>query len=293
MVSIIIVNYNTFQLTTECIHSVIQFTVSTPYEIILVDNASTECDASKFLEEFPQITLIKSDKNGGFAYGNNLGIEKAKGQYILLLNSDCILKEDSISKSLDFMKDQPDIGVLGCRLVFPDGKVQYSVRKFKSIKWELFNIFRFIPYALSYKKRAKLMLGKYFRYDQNIGCDWIGGAFFLMPRVVIEKLPGQKLDDRFFMYGEDQLWCMQIKELGYRIVFFAGTTVVHIHSGSTKVSKQIGTRKLMAKHELEIMKIRKGKGFYYYCYKTIFLITETVTNWIKSLYFLFTKKQHY
>ncbi len=293
MVSVIIVNYNTCQLTTDCIRSVIRFTIGTPYEIIVVDNASTECDPQKFLDEFPQILLVKSDKNGGFAHGNNLGIQKASGDYILLLNSDCILTEDSIGKSIDYMKDQPDIGVLGCRLVFPDGKIQYTVRKYKSIKWELFNIFRFIPYSLSYKKRAKLMLGKYFRYDQNIGCDWIGGAFFLMPRKVIDQLPGKQLDERFFMYGEDQLWCLQIQELGYRIVFFAGTTVIHLHSGSTKLSKQIKTRKLSAKHELEIMKIRKGKGLYYSVYKGIFLSVETIRNWVKSVYFVFTDKQHY
>ena len=78
-VSIVIINYNTFTITSDCIRSVIQFTSGGSYEIILVDNASTECDPQNFLKEFPQLTLVKSEVNGGFAYGNNLGIQIAKG----------------------------------------------------------------------------------------------------------------------------------------------------------------------------------------------------------------------
>lgn len=284
-VSVIIINYNTFALTRNCIRSVIEHTLAVECEIILVDNASTEDNPDKFLLEFPQIILIKSPRNGGFAYGNNLGIGRASGEYILLLNSDTVLFEDSISKSVSFMEGRNDIGVLGCRMVFENGEIQYSVRPFKSIGWELLNVFRFIPFLMPYKKRAKLMQGKYFRHDTNMECDWVGGAFFMMPRRVIDQLPGKKLDDRFFMYGEDQLWCEQIRELGYKIMFFAGTTIIHINSGSTKLANQLKARKLMMNHELEIMKLRKGKGFYYYMYRAIFVSKERFRNFIKSIFF--------
>src|SRR5712675_1513772 len=99
-ISIIIINYNTFNLTSNCIRSVIQFTRGLKYEIILVDNASTECDPENFLEEFPQVKLIKNKINGGFAYGNNEGIRQASGEFILLLNSDIVLQEDSVSKAV-------------------------------------------------------------------------------------------------------------------------------------------------------------------------------------------------
>ncbi len=284
-VSIIIVNYNTFALTSDCIRSVIEHTRAVDYEIILVDNASTESDPGRFQEIFPLIILMKSKTNGGFAYGNNLGLEKASGEYILLLNSDTFLKEDSIGKSVAFMESRSDIGVLGCRMVFPDGTIQYSVRPFKSIGWELLDLFRFIPYLMPYKKRARLMQGKYFRHDTDLECDWVGGAFFLVPKKVIEELPGKKLDDRFFMYGEDQLWCEQIRALGYKTFFFSGTTIVHINSGSTDLAKQLGVRKLMMKHELEIMRSRKGKGLYYYIFKMIYVTKETLRNFVKSIVF--------
>lgn len=282
-VSIIIVNYNTFSFTCNCIRSVIAFTKGISYEIILVDNASTETDPGKFLTEFPGIKLIRSSINGGFAHGNNLGIEKASGEFILLLNSDTVLQEDSISKSVSFMEQNKDIGVLGCRLIFPGGEVQHTVRRFKSIGWELLNLFRFILLMMPYEKRAKRMLGKYFHYDTDIECDWISGAFFMVPKRIIDQLPGKKLDERFFMYGEDQIWCEQIRKLGFKIFFFSGTTVIHIHSGSTDLSKQIAMRKVIMKHELQIMKLRKGKGIYYDVFKAIFVTVETMRNLVKSI----------
>ena len=183
LVSVIIINYNTYALTSNCIRSVIKFTNSANYEIVLVDNASTECDPTKFLIEFPQIVLIKSPDNGGFAYGNNLGIENAKGDYLLLLNSDTLLLEDTISKTVNYVKEQQDIGVLGCRMVYPDKKIQYTARRFRSISWELLDLFRFIPLLMPYSTRSVTMLGKYFQHDKNIECDWVNGAFFLLQEV--------------------------------------------------------------------------------------------------------------
>jgi GT2 family glycosyltransferase len=283
MVSVIIINYNTFTLTSNCIRSVNEQTHGVAYEIIVVDNASLEVDPDKFLQEFPRISLIKSDKNGGFAYGNNLGIEKATGDYILLLNSDTILKEDTISKCIGVIQQRNDIGVLGCRMTYPDGGIQYSARRFRSISWELLDLFRIIPLFMPYIKRANRMLGKYFRHDADMECDWVNGAFFLFPKKVLEQMPGKKLDDRFFMYGEDQLWCEQIKNLGFKNIFYAGSTIIHINSGSTKLSKQLALRKKMMEHELEIMRLRKGRGFYYFVFKLIYVSKEGVRNFIKSI----------
>jgi len=281
--SVIIINHNRFAMTCDCIRSVRQHTHAVLYEIILVDNASTECDPEKFKEEFPKIHLIKSKKNAGFAYGNNLGIEKAKGEFILLLNNDTIFEEDTISKSLSYFQQRSNVGVVGCRMIYSDGKVQYTARRFKSISWELLDLFRFIPFLMPYRKRAGKMLGKYFKHDENIECDWLNGAFFLFPRKILEQLPGKKLDDRFFMYGEDQLWCEQIKELGFRILFFAESTIIHIGTGSAQHSSQIKIRKIMMKHELEIMRLRKGSVFYYYVFAFIYVLKESVRNFIKSI----------
>ena len=284
MVSVIIINYNTYELTKACIESVIAHTKETHYEIILVDNASSERDPNDFKSAFPSIKLVISAENLGFAGGNNLGIKYAKGDLLLLLNSDTVLTEDSISKSANAFLSAKKIGVLGCRMTFPDGKVQFTARKFRSISWELLDLFRFLLWFLPYEKRASLMLGKYFRHDKSAEADWLNGAFFMISKEVLNKLSEAKLDDRFFMYAEDVLWCEQIKALGYRILFFADTTIIHINSGSTSAAKQLKLKKVMLKHECEIMALRKGKGLYYFIFWLIFSAKENARYLIKLLF---------
>jgi GT2 family glycosyltransferase len=290
MVSVIIVNYNTFDITSNCIRSVIEHTKGVAYEIVLVDNASTTRNADDFLKIYPSIKLIKSNKNVGFAGGNNLGIKQAAGDYFLLLNSDTILTEDSISKTLTAAKTHPDWGVVGCKMTFPNGKLQYTARKFRSISWELLDLFRFLLWVLPTDNRASLMLGRYFKHDKNMSVDWLNGAFFMFSKSVLQLLPQQQLDDRFFMYGEDVLWCEQIKNLGYSNYFFAGTTIIHINSASTSSKKILQLKKVMLQHELAIMKWRKGSGLYYFVFSIIFSAKENARYYIKRFVSLLTGK---
>jgi GT2 family glycosyltransferase len=110
----------------------------------------------------------------------------------------------------------------------------------------------------------------------------------LFEKKVLDQLPQRKLDDRFFMYGEDQLWCEQIKNLGYRVVYYAGTTIIHIGSASTNIKKQLGLRRLMMKRELEIMRLRKGRGLYYWIFAIIYSLKETTRNLFKWTFFKLT-----
>jgi GT2 family glycosyltransferase len=289
-VSIIIINYNTFALTCQCIDSIYTFTKGCDFEVILVDNASTECSPQLFKERFPDIRLIANPLNNGFAKGNNLGISHASGDIILLLNSDTYLTEDTISAAAQYLALQPNCGALCCRMVYPDGNVQHAARRFRSIGWELLDLFRFIPMLMPYRKRAQLMLGKYFKNDFNTDCDWVSGAFFMLRKAIIDKMSNQQLDDRFFMYGEDHLWCWQIKQLGYTNHFFSNTSFVHINSGSTSIEKQLALRRVMLRHELVIMQERKGKGLYYYLFAIIYTCKEVSRNVVKWLWMKATGK---
>lgn len=290
MVSVIIINYNTFSLTAACIRSVYAHTKTVPVEIVLVDNASAERDANDFLLEFPQLVLIKSPTNVGFSAGNNLGIAAASGHCYLLLNSDTLLTEDSIGKTYQFLQEHAKVGVVGCRQVYPNGKIQFVARKFRSIGWELLDLFRFLVYLMPYDTRSRLMLGKYFANDRSCEADWVNGAFFMIPANVVRELPGQQLDDRFFMYGEDVLWCEQIKQLGYRIFFYADTTIIHIAGASTAFKKQLLLRKVMIRHECAIVALRKGKGLYYALFCVLYAGKEYVRYLIKWGVFSVTGK---
>lgn len=234
--SIIIVNYNTFRLTSNCIQSVYEKATGLSFEIILVDNASSECDPDLFLEKFPGIHLIKSTANLGFAGGNNLGIKNASGKYILLLNSDTELINNAPRICCDHISSHPDVGMVTCQLLYPDGRIQYNCRKFRTIQWELAEVFPFFR-LLSKQKQGQLMLHHYFDHQSRAECDWVWGTFMLFPASIVEQLPQKKLPDDFFMYGEDILWCWEFKKLGYKIHFLPEAKVMHIHKGSTSKNK--------------------------------------------------------
>ena len=288
MVSVILINYNTFGLTSACLRSIYAQTKDVGFEVVLVDNASTERDPADFLIEFPEVKLIRSDKNLGFAGGNNLGLQHARGEYLLLLNSDTELTEDSISLAyLEFQK-QLNIGFLGCRMTYPDGRIQYTARRFRSIRWELLDLFRFIPLAHGYEARSREMLGKYFKHDLSLDCDWLNGAFLFFERRLLSHFTDGKLDDRFFMYAEDQLWCEQARESGLRNYFFADTTIVHVNSGSSSVRRQLQNRQVMFRHELAIVRRRKGVGLYFGLFVLLFGFKEYTRNAIKWIAYQLT-----
>ena len=285
LVSVIIINYNTFQITCDCIESVIRHTSDVPYEIIVVDNASPKDDPGQFLVRFPSVKLVKSRENGGFAKGNNLGIAAAQGDIILLLNSDPILTEDSISIAAAALKKHPEVGALGVRLVYPDGKLQHTARKFRSTRNELLDLLRPLLMMLPYKKRAGLMLNQYFNGDYNTYCDWVMGAFMMFSKTLLDAMPGKKLDERFFMYGEDHLWCYQFYKAGFRSYYLADTTVIHIGNDSTDPAKQQRLIKKMLEVELVIMSYRKGNGLYYQVFRMIFATKEMARYYIKVVAF--------
>lgn len=283
-VSVIIINYNTFQLTCDCIESVINYTKNVSYEIIVVDNCSPKDNPNDFLIKYPSIKLVKSPINKGFANGNNIGIKIAQGKFILLLNSDTYLTEDTISKTIDYYNQQSINGVLTTKLIFPDGRLQHTARKYRSIWWEIFDTIRVIPFMFSYKKRANLMLGKYFKCNFNVDCDWVSGAYFLFSKEMLQKLKNQALDETFFMYGEDHLWCYLFDKLGYKSHYYCESSIVHLNNGSTDAKKQLRLRKTMLKHEIEILRIRQKSWLYIFVFKILVYPKEYARIWAKQFF---------
>jgi len=231
-ISIIIINYNTFELTCSCIDSIVKYTQGVSYEVILVDNASVECNPDMFIEKFPNIKLIKSTFNRGFAAGNNLGIEASQGDYILLMNSDTLLNEDSISICYKIAKKDSGIGVVTCMLKYADGSIQKQCQRFPSIirtTMELFRVHKLIPQPA----RGRIMLNGFFDHLTSTESDSVWGTFFMFPRKILSQFKGGKLHEDFFMYAEDLLWCYTIKQLGYRIRYIADTSITHLSKGSS------------------------------------------------------------
>ena len=234
-VSIIIINYNTFDLTCNCIQSIYDKVRDLSYEIILVDNASTETPAHEFLKRFPNLILVDSPENVGFSRGNNLGLSFAQGKFALLLNSDTELKNNAVLLCKMFLDKNQDVAACGSKLLFPNGVVQHNCQRFPSIKYKLFELLRlqkFLPKAVG----GRVLLGSFFDHDSVAYPDWIWGTFFMFRKRLLEELPEKKLDDSFFMYGEDMEWCRQFRNRGYRTAFVPAAEIVH-HMGMSKGPK--------------------------------------------------------
>ncbi len=280
--SIIIINYNTFTLTCNCIQSIYDKLVDVEYEIVLVDNASVECDPILFKLKFPEIKLVVSPLNSGFTGGNNLGVENSKGDYLLLLNSDTELINNAPKICLDHLLQHREVGMTTCQLLYPDGRVQYNCRRFRTISWELLEIFplyKLLPKA----KREALMLHHYFDHQSFANCDWVWGAFMLFPKSIIQQLPRKKLSDDFFMYCEDTLWCWDFKQLGYQIHFLPQAKVMHVHKGSVSKDKWLKIRTTSIRNHAQFMK-KFYPDFRWYIFAAIYYTKQYGALWAGEIF---------
>ncbi|MET0466193.1 MAG: glycosyltransferase family 2 protein [Chitinophagaceae bacterium] len=233
-VSVVIVNYNTFELTSRCIASVMENTKEVRFELIVVDNASTECDPALFNKRWENIRVIKSDRNLGFAGGNNLGIRQSNGRFILLLNSDTWLTENSIKITVEKMGQLRKPGFVGIRTVYPDQSLQYTCLFLPTLKNLLLRI--------SFMTRVLQRTRPYSLLSEDFSPEAIWGSYMFFDRELLSHFKDQKLDESFFMYHEDLLWCWQARKAGFKNYFIATTTFVHIFKGSQSDSD---TRKRM------------------------------------------------
>lgn len=239
-VSIIVLSYNTKGLTCACIKSVVKYTKNIKYELIIVDNASSD-GSEKVLEGLrlskTNFHLIKSKQNLGFSGGNNLGLNKAKGRYILLLNSDTEFNEDSLLKMILWMDKNPKVGVATCKLRNPDGTIQanggYSPGLVPLFLWATFLddvplLSRLVgPYHL----HAKTIFGENGAYGKAHKQDWASGAFMFIRRQAYNQVGG--FDTNFFMYAEDVEYCYRYRKAGWEVWYVPVTDILHIGSASS------------------------------------------------------------
>lgn len=231
-VSIILVNYNTKQMTSECINSIRMQTKCCNYEIILVDNAST--DGSKDLFEKEKINYIYSSVNLGFGKANNIGIRQARGEYIFLLNTDTILKNDALSYFIDFEKKNGNNKVLGAYLLDGELKPAQSFGEFPSIKSEL-------KIALAvYLSRIPFNSREYYKVVEPknvvISVDYIVGADLFIPKFILDQCG--LFDDKYFMYYEETDLEKRISLDGFERLIIPGPQIVHLCNGSQKTQSK-------------------------------------------------------
>ena len=237
--SILIVNYNTKDLTYTCIKSVIDSAAKVKYEIIVVDNGSKDNSFSTFekLQKLtPNLILIRNKENLGYAKANNQGIRKAKGDYILLLNSDTLVKKHTLDRLVDFARKTDDAGVVGTRLINPDGSIQPSCFNFPS----LVNALR--EYWLGMGKP----LDKFAPEGKDpVEVDAVVGASFMITQRAKEIVG--TLDERYFMYYEDLDYCRRVWISGLKVYYLPTVEMIHYHgkSGESLTKKDDQWRQLI------------------------------------------------
>jgi GT2 family glycosyltransferase len=230
--SVIIVNYNVKYFIEQCLHSVEKAVKNIDSEVFVVDNNSVDGSCEMIRSKFPKLNLIENKVNLGFSKANNQAIQKSKGKYVLLLNPDTLVEEDSFRKCIDFMDTHPDAGALGVKMI--DGTGNFLPESKRALPrpdvafYKIFGLASLFPRSKVFGKYHLTYLDK----DKIHEIDVLSGAYMLLRKEALNKTG--LLDENFFMYGEDIDLSYRIQQSGYKNYYFPKTTIIHYKGESTK-----------------------------------------------------------
>jgi len=274
IVSVIIVSYNVETFLMDCIESLKTKPSDVPVEIIVVDNNSTDNSVRKLQQKFPEIPIIQSEINIGFAAANNLGASHAKGQYLFLLNPDTAVEEGAIDELYNFLTSHSSAGAAGSYLKNPDGTFQISCYPFPTLfreLWRLLHLDSIIP------------LGSYPQHKWDTRsprkCDVVQGTSLMIKRSVWDALKG--LDENFFIYSEEVDFCYRLVKAGFENYWVPTSRVIHYGGQSTS---QFAREMFLQLYRAKIQYFKKHHGnFVTFIYKTILLIASLLRLFLSPL----------
>ena len=230
--SVVVVSFNGRDYLRRCLASLLEHTKGVSCEVIVVDNASWDGSAQMVEAEFPQVALIRLPANVGFAAGCNRGIERAAGEFVLLLNPDTELAEDAFSPMVAHCRENSSVGLLGPKLLNSDGSLQLSCRHFPSHLTSLFNRQSILTRLFPGNPFSRRYLMTDWAHDRIEPVDWLSGACLMLRREMVERVGG--MDEGYFMYIEDVDLCYRAHQAGYEVVYFPQVAVTHHIGRSTE-----------------------------------------------------------
>lgn len=268
--SIIIVAYNSTDTIVGCVNSVLETTVDHTFEIIISDNSENDDTKTVVMQHFKdngKVRYIHNDKNYGFSKGNNIGIQKSTGQYLLFLNPDTKMYLKTIDGMIEFVKQHPECGAATCFMKLPDGRLDDASHRGFPTPFRALSHFSGLSKIFPKSKKFGGYNLTYLNLSKTHEIDALAGSFMIVPRGLGEKLGWW--DEDFFFYGEDIDFCYRIKEAGYKIYFVPEFEALHmkgVSSGIKKVSKDITkasdkTKKLATYHRFRAMEIFYDKHY--------------------------------
>ena len=227
--SVVIVNYQTYELTKNTINSVLGYKYPFGVEIIVVDNASSDDSLSRLQEDFKDtVKFIASDENNGFAAGNNQALRIAQSKYVLLLNSDTIVWENTLEDIYNYMENNSDVGAAGCRVLLENGDLDKACkRSFPNVKNSFFKLFHIPTNSAEVNYNLNNLPD-----DDVYEIECLTGAFMFIRKEALDEVGF--LDESFFMYGEDIDLCYRIKQAGWKIIYYGKSKITHFKGASSK-----------------------------------------------------------
>lgn len=251
--SVIIVSWNVREDLIRCLESLYKYPAS-DFEVIVVDNASTEGTVEAVKSEFPEVILIANSHNRGFAAAINQGIDNSQAEYILLLNPDTVVYQNSLNGLIRFMDKNKNVGVCGPQLLNGDGTIQLSARRFPTFRGALYRHTAF-RYLRIFRNEYKKWLMKDFDHRIQKDVDQVMGAALMTRRSVVEQVG--RMDESFFMYYEEVDLCYRIKQAGWRIVYVPEAEITHL--GGRSAGQIPAAKRIMAMTSL-LKFFRKHRG---------------------------------
>lgn len=232
--SIIIVNYNVKEFLQNLLHSIEKASINFSKEIIVVDNASDDGSVELINNKFPDVKLIENKINLGFGKANNQALMMAEGEFILLINPDAIVSEDTFDKMFLFFNKHPEAGLAGCKILNSDGTLQLACRRSFPGPWTSFTkvtgLSNLFPRSRIFARYNLTYLDENNTYE----VDAISGSFMMMRKEVYQQVGG--FDEQFFMYGEDLDFCYRVQRAGFKVYYVHTTQIIHYKGESTKRS---------------------------------------------------------
>ena len=243
LLSVVIVSFNAKEHLRRCLSTLYEHQQGR-FEVIVVDNASPDDSASMVAKEFPQARLLANPANAGFAVAANLGDAQAAGDVIAFLNPDSELREDAFSAPACYLREHPDIGALGIKVLDPDGSLQLSVRRFPGLEVALFNRYSLFTRLFPGNRFSRRYLMTDWDHDTISDVDWISGACLMTTRAVLSQIG--RFDEGYFWGFEDVDFCKRVHRAGLRVVYYPQTSVVHAIGASART---VPAKALIARHK--------------------------------------------
>lgn len=279
--SIIIVSWNVEKYLVNCLSSIEKNRPSVEYEIIVVDNASTDGIVDRIRRDFPNVCLVENISNIGFAAANNQGIEMAKGQYLFLLNPDTIVHPDAMDSLTKYLDEHEDVGACGPKLVREDGSLYILNGSDPTVRSLLYGktIFRSLGIFRGHYKKLK---NRKYDFNKQTQFDQLSGSAIMVRKSVITEIG--MMDENFFLYFEDVDLCVRLRKAGWKLVYVPDAVITHIGGRS---SVHVSAKKQMMLLDSLFVYFRKHHGrFVSRCFSLIFkpsVIIKEIVNFFSGL----------